>query len=324
MGHMPWIRTCLLLILVVTRTSAEPTAVIEVPAAPDRGFHSPYFLWLPDVLAGDAREARARLLVIPNNTGAPSDDPAVHESSVRRMLTAHYQPLAEELGAVLLCPVFPRPASHRHIYTHALDADTFATPKPAFRRLDLQLAAMMDDAAQRLRAIGHRVDPRTLMVGFSASGMFVNRFAFLHPERIRAAAIGAPGGWPLAPVVEWQGRTLPYPVGIADIEALAGDPVDFDLLRGVPFFFFLGTDDENDSVPFDDGYDEHGRDLVFTLFGQTPLDRWDDARHLYAAAGLQATFKAYPGAAHEMTPEMIIDVVAFLRNSTKDEYQQER
>jgi hypothetical protein len=41
------------------------------------------------------------------------------------------------------------------------------------------------------------------MIGFSASGAFTNRFTLLHPEMIKAASIGAPGGWPIVPTATW-------------------------------------------------------------------------------------------------------------------------
>jgi pimeloyl-ACP methyl ester carboxylesterase len=81
---------------------------------------------------------------------------------------------------------------------------------------------MIDDAVAREAKAGLRFDRRVLMYGFSASGMFTNRFVFLHPDRVLAAAYGSPGGWALAPVTSWQGAFLPYPVGIGDIKALTG------------------------------------------------------------------------------------------------------
>ena len=47
--------------------------------------------------------------------------------------------------------------------------------------------------------------------------MFANRFIALHPEKVRAATIGAPGGWPISPVTEYKGVELYYPIGIADL-----------------------------------------------------------------------------------------------------------
>ena len=61
-------------------------------------------------------------------------------------------------------------------------------------------------------------------------------------------AAGSPGGWPIAPCGEWQGRKLRYPVGIADAAELTGSAPDPEALRGVPVFVFQGGDDTNDSV----------------------------------------------------------------------------
>ena len=79
----------------------------------------------------------------------------------------------------------------------------------------------------------------------------------------------------------------------------------------VQFFIFMGEKDENDSLVFGDGYEETDKVLVFELFGKTPRERWETSRQLYQAAQLQAEFKLYPDTAHKVTPEMIMDVLAF-------------
>ena len=150
-----------------------------------------------------------------------------------------------------------------------------------------------------------------LLFGFSASGMFVNRFAFLHPGRVRAAAVGSPGGWPLAPVAKVKDRELRYPIGVADFEAVTGKPLDTKALARVPLFVFMGDRDTNDSVVFRDSYDEPDEKLIADLFGKTPVERWPAAERLYKEVLPQATFKLYPGAAHRITPEMAADVRAF-------------
>ena len=87
-------------------------------------------------------------------------------------------------------------------------------------RLDLQLLAMVDDARASLGAEDVQTDERFLLQGYSASGMFANRFTALHPDRVMAVASGSPGGWPIAPAAEHQGERLPYPAGVADVEAV--------------------------------------------------------------------------------------------------------
>jgi hypothetical protein len=151
-----------------------------------------------------------------------------------------------------------------------------------------------------------------LINGFSAQGMFANRFTFLHPDRVKAAVIGSPGGWPIAPIAEFNGRQLRYPIGIADFKTVAGNPLDLKKLRQVPLFIFIGDKDDNDSVPFGDSYDEQDKDLIFELFGKTPVSRWAQSESFYKKAGLNATFRSYPGVAHTVTPAMRDDIRAFL------------
>jgi hypothetical protein len=73
----------------------------------------------------------------------------------------------------------------------------------------------------------------------------------------------------------------------------------------------LGDKDENDSLVFGDGYEEEDKNLVFELFGKTPVERWEISKKLYAENKLQAEFKLYPDTAHKVTPAMIFDVQDF-------------
>ncbi len=147
--------------------------------------------------------------------------------------------------------------------------------------------------------------------------MFANRFTFLHPGRVLAAAIGSPGGWPIAPVAVYHDHQLRYPIGIADVEELIGRPVDLAELRKVPLLIFMGDQDENDSVDYQDGYEKQDRKLIDRLFGSYPVERWEDAEILYQSAGLRAEFKLFPGIAHTMSPSMIRDVTQFLTQQLK-------
>ncbi len=278
----------------------------EVPSDEGGGFSSSYYLYEPS-------ETGARptfILVLPNNTGRSDDDAPAHRRSAAEMsFLGHI--VFSGMDVAILVPTFPRPSRHDRIYTHALDRDCLTTEVDGLRRLDIQLIAMIDDATRRLRAEGRRVEDKVLMAGFSASGMFVNRFVMLHPERVRAAAIGSPGGWPIAPAERWNDEPLTYPVGIADVADLAGQQVDLSEVGKVPMFFFIGDRDVNDSVPYSDSYDDRERQLVLKLFGRTPLDRWDTARRLYEMVGLEAEFHLYPGVGHAITLGELRDVRRF-------------
>ncbi|MGE3465498.1 MAG: hypothetical protein AB7J13_01080 [Pyrinomonadaceae bacterium] len=254
--------------------------------------------------------AMRHLLVLPNNTGKGDDDLAFHEANVKRKMAQ--VPLAfGKLKVPAIMPVFPRPGTHWRIYTHALDRDALTTDKKEFSRFDLQLLAMIDDARRRLSDEKIATESRVLIYGFSAAGMFANRFAFLHPDRVLAAAVGSPGGWPIAPSAEFNGRKLRYPIGIHDLGTVSSKKFEIERLRKVRFFVFLGDEDDNDSVKFGDSYEPEDKELIFGLFGKLPVDRWESIKKLYAEARLNAEFRLYPGIDHRMTPAIIGDVNQF-------------
>ncbi|MFT3743630.1 MAG: hypothetical protein QM785_04970 [Pyrinomonadaceae bacterium] len=285
---------------------------IRVDPDPSKGFTYPYYLYVPKEFAEPAERGKTQtLFVAPNNTGKVDDDLSVHEFDVkRRMVTSGG--VAAAIKVAVLMPVFPRPKTDWQIYTQALDRDSMLTDKKEYRRLDLQLIAMIDHAIASQAKLGVKFDRRVLLNGFSAQGMFVNRFTFLHPDRVKAAAIGSPGGWPIAPVEKYKDKSLRYPIGVADIKQLSGKKLDLKTLRKVPLFVFIGDKDDNDSVPFDDSYDEVDRELIYPLLGKTPVSRWEISKQLYKDAGLNAEFRLYPDVAHTVSTQMRDDVRAFL------------
>lgn len=268
-------------------------------ADPSSGYHADFYLYVsPGARQAASNGEEATLLVQPNNSGINSDNPEVHRKDAWWMgFGRHY--LANELDVVLLVPAFIRPAEEWRIYTHALDRDVLATERRDLARLDLQLLSMVDDARAALAADGILTDDKFLLQGYSASGMFANRFAVLHPKRVKAVAAGSPGGWPIAPVTHWGGEALPYPAGVADLEELTGQPFDSLAYKAVPQLIVMGALDGNDSVDFRDGWDEGPAALVDRLFGSDPISRWEDATMLYREAGADARFVLVDGIGHD-------------------------
>jgi dienelactone hydrolase len=297
------------------------SGIVKIEAKPARGFAYPYYLYVPQALRAGTQKGKQThtILVIPNNAGKVSDDFSVHEGDVKRKFKQNAE-IADRLGTALLTPVFPRPQSDWKIYTHALDRDAMTTGKKELARFDLQLIAMIDDARARLRAEKLKFDKRVLLLGFSASGMFANRFTFLHPQRVRAAAVGSPGGWAIAPAASFQEKPLRYPIGTGDFKTIAGEKFDLKNLRKVPLFVFLGDEDDNDSVIFRDSYEKEDEDLIFALFGKTPVERWEISKKLYRDSRLNAEFRLYPKVKHSITKEMFDEVFAFFAKHKNQKY----
>ena len=74
----------------------------EIPANPAKGFHWPYYLYIP--LSIDSNQ----LLVITNNTSYRDDNFSVHEVSALSFMNRKIN-MAQTLGVPFLVPVFPRP-----------------------------------------------------------------------------------------------------------------------------------------------------------------------------------------------------------------------
>lgn len=280
--------------------------LFKVDANPAKGFYWPYYLNVPN------SSRSSILLVIPNNTGTVNDNQSVHDEAAR--LTAEWGgDYGRELGLPVLVPTFPRSNQIGiDVYTHALDRKTLELTATELRRIDLQLIAMVDDATERLASKGIALNAKIFMLGFSASGSFTNRFTALHPDKVRAAAIGSPGGWPIAPVESWQGKTLPYPAGTSGVLQLTGSSFNLGLFTKVPLFFFMGDQDTNDAVPLNDT-------IIRPLFGATPVARWPLAKGIYESVSYSGKFNLYPGIGHELRNVMKVDIVDFfiINKSTK-------
>lgn len=280
---------------------------------PHKGFYWPYYLYVPEGL--NHKDVKY-MLVIPNNTGTPNDNITFHENAaVTEILTGRGAECANQLEVPLLVPIFPRQQKYGYIYTHALDRDSMTTEIEDLKRIDLQLISMIDDARERLKEKGFNLDEKILMSGFSASGSFTSRFTILHPDRIKAAAVGSPGGWPIVPISSYNGYKLRYPIGVADLESLVGRSFDMETFKKVPMYFYIGSRDKNDSVPFDDSYEAEDRPVINDNFGNSPVERWPLAEQIYKKCNCSAEFVTYPLVGHRVTRKMGKDIFDFFRKN---------
>ena len=294
-----------------------------VEADPQAGFEYPYYLYAPDAVGDTALP----VLVEPVNTGTTDDDLAVHREAAADILESG-QDLADRIGVPLIVPVFPRPAEDpvdwRH-YTHALDETTLGIDDGPLERIDEQVLRMVEDAQDRVTAVSEtyplrRGENDLALNGFSASGNFVDRFTFLHPERVLSVTAGGLNGMPLLPRESVGGESLPFHVGIADIESYTGDPVDLDAVDDVNQFLYMGEDDGNDTIPYDDAWtDDDLRQLALNVYGEDMIeDRFVRSQELYAEAGVDAQFRVYRDTGHSPRPAYE-DIVAFHRQSIENE-----
>ena len=312
----------LCLLALASAYATEPTSpspagkgsLIEIPAAPDKGFHFPYVLFIPKTAEG---KPSSYLLVEPINTGRVSDDFEVHRAAAvsiaRDSSVGNF--VAIKLGVPILVPAFPRPGNLDKVYTHALDRDAILISEGPLKRLDLQLIAMVTDARERLAAMGNPVNQKILLNGFSASGSFANRFTFLHPEAVAGAAYGGINASLMLPVAELDSQALVFPLGLADFEKITGHPFNRAAYGTVPQFAYMGEKDENDAAVHRDAYSEEDQALIFKLLGRRLIpDRWKAVEAVYQKEHLPVQFKTYEGIGHGTNGKINGEVAAFFHD----------
>lgn len=288
----------------------EKDSLLIIAKKTDKGFYSDYILFIPK---GTPLHKKIFLLVEPNNTGKVSDSMEVHKKAAVDLASVSSvgNNIATELKIPLLVPIFPRPASQPLMYTHALDRDVMTEKSTRYKRLDLQLLAMINDAKNILSSLDVQVHPRIFMNGFSASATFTNRFSFLHPDKIKALAIGGFNGKLMLPQNEMNGIVLNYPVGLNDFEKLFTKSFDLKTYQSIPQFIYMGKLDENDAVQFDDAYSKKERKIINNNIADNVQERYLKCQRIYQENNILPIFKTYENVGHWTTAEMNLDVIKF-------------
>ncbi|WP_137921596.1 alpha/beta hydrolase [Hydrogenophaga sp. 2FB] len=128
---------------------------------------------------------------------------------------------------VILCPLFPAGVlgdGNRDGFKHLIEGDI---------RYDQVLLDMVAAVGQRYE----RDFDQFALFGYSGGGQFVNRFAYLHPEHLWAATIGAPGS------VTLLEDDRDWWVGVRGMQERFGKALDVEALRRVPLQLVVGKFD---------------------------------------------------------------------------------
>ncbi len=244
-----------------------PTAIFASKADPR--FH--YCLYVPPQVG---RGAKVDLLV------------AVHGTTRTSFL--EFRDGFAEFGrwndVAVLCPIFPvgvRGDGARSGYKYMAEGDI---------RYDLALLDMIDEVATKYDQDWSRF----AVFGFSGGGHFAHRMAILHPDRLWAACIGAPGSVTLLdPTRDWW-------VGIRDLRERFDIAFDGEALAKVPVQMVVGDADletweithQPGSTYWMDGANDAGR---------TRPERLKALAESFRAAGVQVQLDLMPGVSHDRT-----------------------
>lgn len=209
----------------------------------------------------------------------------IHGSS-RDHCTLHdlFRDYASKHNICLLTPLFPRGV------TDPNDPDNYKVIECDGIRYNELLLSMMEEVKWRYPRVA---TDKVLIHGFSGGGQFVHRFAYLHPDRLAAVVIGAPGH------ITVPNDNIDFPLGTRDFEQRFGTAFDMKTLRKVPILLLVGAAD----ISMDHLLVRKDRLLPEVDGKKQALNRLDDLHRLESAL-LEAkhrnvTFVAVPGVGHE-------------------------
>jgi hypothetical protein len=256
-----------------TDVAARSRAMYDLGKTPvfaskiDPRFH--YCLYVPPCVA---EGGKADLLV------------TVHGSSRDSFL--EYRNAFMEFGrlndCIILAPLFPigpRGDGERHGYKYMEEGDI---------RYDNVLLGMVDELSAKY---GQSRD-RFGIFGFSGGGHFAHRFTILHPDRLWAASIGAPGS------VTLLDTTRNWWVGVKDIKERFGVHFNPAELAKLPVQMLVGEQDletwEIIHQPGSSTWMEGANDA-----GGTRPERLKSLKNSFEKIGVAVAFEVVAGISHE-------------------------
>jgi len=296
----------------------EEGELLFIEPTVEDGFHYPYFLFIPKQVS---RVNRSFLIIEPNNSGFIEDDLEKHIESAKLTATKDFylgNYLASHLKYPLLVPVFPRPETEWHIYTHDLDRDVMLQKGNSLERIDKQLVRMFEDARSRLDNKNIPTENQFLLTGFSASGSFANRFTILHPDQVFAVAAGGTSGLLMLPIDSLDNERLNYPIGTGDLKEIINEEFSKKAFLNTPQMYFYGKLDSNDALPYNDAFDRLEREQVYELIGEEMYpERWEKCKTIYREQQVNALLKTYENVGHGHPEQVKKDVLAFFEATLK-------
>ncbi|MEZ0168023.1 alpha/beta hydrolase [Microvirga sp. TS319] len=185
-------------------------------------------------------------------------------------------------NCIILCPLFPvgiRGDGNRDGFKYIQEAEI---------RYDRVLLSIVEEVGERY---GMDV-ARFALFGFSGGGHFTHRFLLLHPKRLWAASIGAPGSVTLLdPTRDWW-------VGIRDVKERFGVTVDLAAMRQVPVQMIVGAADlETWEITHHEG-SPHWMSGANDA-GRTRPERLESLRRSFEDAGIRVRFDVVPNVPHD-------------------------
>jgi len=266
LADMPGLKKYMLLILLLViavtgyrayqSTSQDPTVKLFQTNS------GSYYLYLSE----DVNHEEETSIMIHPFFGKETSQEALQSEAKTQITTM--QAIADEVNSPLLVPVF--------------SIDDYQSPEKA----DL-LAEFFHDARKELEEISYQINDKANLFGFGVSGHYASYWLNQHPELVKKAAIGSPGGWP-------------------------AEPQESEYNNDIAILFFQGAEDDFSLLDQEPYFTENEQAELQERLPEAPGERFQLAVEIYQEAGFQVEAIFYPELDHRITMEVNQDIAAFI------------
>lgn len=184
-------------------------------------------------------------------------------------------------------------------------------------KIDFKFMQCIKDAQKKIEQISKKkVSEKIFLNGYSASGVFAQRFVLAYPEIIDSCLIGGAAG-----TIPIPSENLEYPLGIKDYEELFGKKFDEEAYKNIIFGYYVAENEEREAANWDINgdkiissnqiaspmHDMSYRELTTpkevgkkqrTLLGQTMNERYKNSIEYYKKKGINISGIILKGANH--------------------------
>ena len=212
------------------------------------------------------------LIVLVHGTGR---NPFAYQHAAADFADAHH--------CLVLCPLFPCGIPD----PRGTENYKFVSFKGI--RFDLVLLSMISEVGRI-----YRVDTsRFSLFGFSGGAHFTHRFFYVHPERLRAVAIDAPG------VVTLLDRDRDWWCGVRNFSGIFGKELNVAAMRTVAVQTIVGGEDTATwEIAVQPGWPFWMEGI--TASGTTRVERLASLRDSWRREGIEVEHLLVPGVGHEL------------------------
>lgn len=293
--------------------------IIKIEKNPSKGFFWPYYLYVP----ANIDEKKTNYIFVESNN-QPVKQVAYELTDESAYGTANKNKMySDALGMPSIVPVFPGTddiSKVNSVYLHAINENALLIETEEYKRVDLQLIAMIDDARDRLSRDDININEKVIINGFSDSGNFSNRFTGLHPERVKVMVAGGINVF-LFPIEEYNGIKYNYPLGISDFSKYSSKAFNKEAYDKVAKFIYRGTADKTDPAYGTNFMSVDTKNFIFQNIGQDILKRLEVSKQLYETTTKNLQFAYYDGIAHVVNKEISNDIIDFVSSNLGDEFK---